>query len=564
MISLRGRQPEWFAKVHADWERYNRLLFVAPGGIGKGTMAGALALAAKERGQKTLITENRERLTLQMAERVRNETGLEVDVEMGKLRASPHADVIVGNVQSLARHERLTGFSPDHFGVYIPDECHLMLAPQPLRISNYFFYGAESLAEDWIKPENGLYIPKCKACGFTASPDIGERRNLGEWFEHTTVNFSFLSAIEEGWLVGIVEKNLPVKIDTRKFRRRQTSEGAGFNIGDESAALVPIIAELAKQIVEHAKNRKTICFLPSVECSRMMADSLNGMGMNAIFVSGDCLDKNEKTIAYNEAPPGTVLVNCALVTYGIDFPDTDCVAIFSAVISKCNYIQKVYRGTRVLPGTVSDAMTAEQRVAAIAASRKPYLLLLSPFFVSERISICEPFDLFGNRPEGVNGPKEKPDFTKPAEIRDYIKALEKAADKHAHKQPRTYDPVAMSVSLGIPQYEPANAQEAAPATKEEKDYLLARNIDTTRPMTSGQAQVLIARLRLREVNKLASPVAVQQLLRLKWPAELASKIGSKQAGVLIWKGVEYVEPTADEPTDISSTPPLPAGQNTLL
>lgn len=518
-IRLRGRQQEWLDKAYADWNKFNRLLFVAPGGIGKGTLAAAIALREWEvYGKRTLITENRERLTEQMAERVRDETGLEVDVEMGDQRASPYAQVVVGNIQSIGRRDRLTGFAPDHFGCYIPDECHLMLAPQPIRVADYFTFGRQSLEEGWVRPKVGeLYKPLSKSIGFTASPDIGERRHLGEWFEHVTTNYSYLSALEEGWLVGIVEKNLPVKIDTRKFRRRQTAEGADFNLDDQAQAIMPVIKELAEQIVVHAKDRKTICFMPSVDTSRMMADALNGMGMNAIFASGECLDKNEKTIAYNKAPRGTVFVNCALVVYGIDFPDTDCVAVFRAVLSKAAYVQMVYRGSRVLPGVLREGMALEDRLNAIRCSAKPHFLVLSPFFISDYIDLCSPFDLFATVPDGVKKPKKLPDLTKPAEIRDYIKALEKAADKHAHKQPRTIDPVKFALSVGdgaLAHYQPMTSAEAAPPTREELDLLLGYDIDTTQIKSSGEAQRHIARLRERERLGLATPTQLNFLLKL--------------------------------------------------
>jgi len=109
---------------------------------------------------------------------------------------------------------------------------------------------------------------------------------------------------------------------------------------------------------------------------RLMAESLNGMGVKAMFVSGECIDKNEKTDAFAVCGKGTVLVNCCLYTYGVDFPDVDCVAPFGAMISKVKYIQSIYRGTRVLPGVVRDGMTAEERVATIAASAKPYGLII--------------------------------------------------------------------------------------------------------------------------------------------------------------------------------------------
>lgn len=541
---LRGRQPEWVEAIEHDFLTHNRLLVVAPGGVGKTGVIGAMAKRFWERGQRTLITENREHLTEQTAQRVRDETGLEVDVEMASQRASPFAPVVVASVQSLGRLNRLTSFADNHFGLVVPDECHLCLAEQPMRILNYFHYGAESLAEGWVKPA-GLYVPKSKVAGFTASPDIGERRSLGEFFERTSVNYSYLSAIEEGWLVGIREMNLPIRIDTRKFRRRMTTEGADFNIGDQSAALIPIIKELAEQIVTHAKSRKTICFLPSVECSRLMADALNGMGMRAIFVSGECLDKSDKIDEYNAAGAGTVLVNCAMVVYGVDFPDTDCIAVFSAVISRANYVQKIYRGTRVLPGLVSDDMTVEQRLAVIAASKKPHLLVLSPFFISDRIDICEAFNLFGERPEGSGRKGASPDLTKPAEIRDFIKALERAADKHAHKQARTIDPVRFGLSLGdasLANYTPETQADAAPAAKAELDFLLEKGLDTTQVRNSGHAQKLIARFMERERLGLATPKMLMQLLLLGFPEDNAVLIKKGLAGVIVGKRIRYKKP----------------------
>lgn len=536
MTTLRGRQPEWITQIESDELRWRRLLAVAPGGIGKTTVMGALAKKKWDsHGIRTLITENREHLTEQTATRIREETGLECDVEMADQRASPHASVVVASVQSLGRPNRLTGFSSDHFGMVIPDECHLCLAPQPARILSYFHWGAESLADDWVKPADGLYVPRSTIVGFTASPILGGSRNLGEIFQRTSVNYPYLQSIDEGWLVGIVEENIPVPIDTRKFRRTKTAEGAGFNVSDQNAEMIPIIKKLAEQIVDRAKDRKTICFIPSVECSRLMTDALNGMGMNAFFVSGECLDKSDKIDAYNAAPPGSVLVNCAMVVYGVDFPDTDCIAPFSAVISKVNYVQKIYRGTRVLPGTLKDGMDADQRKAAIAASPKPHLLVLSPFFISDRIDLCEIFDLFGDRREAGKKLKAPKDFTKPAEIRDYIKQLEKAADKHAHRQPRTVDPVALSVSIGIPKFEPQNSQEASPASRDELDFLLEKGVDTTQIKTSGLAQVLIGKLRLRDQLGLATPKQLQFLARLGFTEDNIATIKKGQAGAIIGK-----------------------------
>ena len=530
---LRGRQPEWMAAIQNDLKTYARILAVAPGGVGKTTLFAALAADMWSRGIRTLVLENRDRLTEQTARRIRKETGLDVDIEKGDKRASPYAPIVVACVQSLSKVNRLTSFSDTHFGLLVADECHLALSPSWTRIIFYYHYGAESLADGWVRPKDGEYRPKCALAGFTASPDLGERRNLGELFHHQSVNYSYLTAIEEGWLVGIVEENLPIRIDTRRFKVQRKAEGNEFSVSDQAAALIPVIHELAEQLVARASDRKTICFVPSVEVARLMAETLNGMGLRSIFVSGECLDKNEKTDEFAAAGPGTALINCCLYNYGVDFPDVSCVAIFSAMISKVKYVQSIYRGTRVLDGVVRDDMTADERVAAIAASAKPHLLVLSPFFISDRIKICEPFDLFGTRPEGAKKKRKAPDFTKPAEVRDYIAALENEADKHKTRQPRTVNPVSLALSLKVMHYEPATAAEAAPPSKEELDVLLALDVDSSAIKTSGEAQVLISTLRERDRLGLASPKQLTLLKKLGLPEDVAVLMKKGQAGAVI-------------------------------
>lgn len=546
-FKLRGRQQEWVDKIELDMITRDRLLVVAPGGVGKSSVMGVLAKRAWDlHGKRTIILENRDRLTDQTAKRVREETGLEVDVEKGDQRASPFAHVVVMCVQSGSRINRLTGFAPDHFGLCIADECHLALSPSWLRVIFYFHYGAESLAEDWARPTDGSYVPKAKVIGFTASPNLGERRSLGELFHCVSVNYSYLDAIEEGWLVGIREENVPVKIDTRKFRRTKTAEGAAFSIEDQNAAILPIIKELAAQIPVYAPNKKGIAFVPSVEIARAMTEALVSIGANATFVSGECIDKNIKTDAFSEAGPGAWLINCCLYNYGVDFPDVDAVAIFGAMISKVKYIQSLYRGTRVLPGVLKEGMTQEERLVAIADSAKRHLLVISPFFISDRIDICEPFDMFAERDESSKKARKAPtDLTEPVKIRDYIKALEKAADPHRNRQPRTIDPVLYSLSVGDDRITALGLQESGPATRAELDVLLAFSIDTTKITTSVQAQRIISTLRERDRNGLASPKTLIQLkLHLGWPEHLAVKMKQGQAGMLVGKRIRYRKPVS--------------------
>lgn len=551
IASLRDYQREWLAKTHeARAQGFSRLLLDAVGGGGKTVYIGALAHEAWTLRQgRSLILENRQQLVEQTAERIRAETGLEVDVEMDKHRASPHAPVVVASVASLGRINRLTGFANSHFEYVFADEAHNSVSSLFLRIMRYFHYPGFTLADDWEAPKDGTYTPLSCTIGVTATPDTHGKRNLGNFYQRCVARWSYLEAIETGWLVGIREHNIPCKVDTRKFRKKATGHGMDFSEADETAAIIPIIEELAAQVVSLASNRKTMCYLPSKECVLLMHEALNRRGLKALAVMGDSLDKTEDTEAFKAHGPGIVLCLCAMYVEGTDFPDVDTVAWFRATLSPSFYKQGIFRCSRALPGLVTDAMGAEGRRAAIAASPKPWSMVISPFFVSDKIDIMSVVDLFVD--PSIKSAKRTPsDFTDAAKLRDYIAALEKAADKHAHRQPRTINPVALSVSLGLHPFEPQNAQDAAPPSREALDLLLAHDVSTVDIKTEGEAQMLIGRLRLREQLKLASPKALQQLtLRLHWPVEKAALMSAKQAGVLIWKGIRYKAPEARQVID---------------
>lgn len=534
-IRLRGRQQEWVDAIEADLRDHTRLLAVAPGGIGKSTVFAFLAARFHERGVRTLVLENRDRLTRQTAKRLQDETGIPVEIEMGDEHASPFAPIVVACVQSLGRTNRLMGFADDHFGLVVADECHLSLANQWQRILNYFHYGASSLADEWTAPPDGTYTPKASVVGFTASPDIGERKNLGQFYQKRSVDYSYLEAVEDGWLVGIRQTSIPVKIDLKKYKARSTPTGMDFSTADLSAAMVPIIEELAEQHAKHAHDKKSIAFLPSVECAKMMTAALQRRGLKSMYVSGECFDGDEKTEEFVASGPGTTLCNAMIYTYGVDFPDVDCIGWYRATVSKAFYIQGIYRGTRVLPGTIDGLTTAQERREAIARSRKPMLTILDPLFVSDRIDLLEPYDLFTDKPEVKQQMKEKgelnPEAAREGE-RDFIKALEKAAKKNAHKAARTIDPVAFALNIGdtaLANYEPQNDRDSRPVTVGQMEYLRRNRIDTAKVTCFGHAQRLIGRHLQRLQLKLATAEQLAFLKQLGFPEEQCAILTMREA-----------------------------------
>lgn len=519
---LRNYQLEWFNKVEADRAAgLTRLLIDASGGLGKSTFFAFLAKQEWERfGKRTLVLANRDRLVRQSAKRMAEESGLEVDIEMGANHASPFAPIVMASVQTLGKINRLTGFADDHFSIVVPDEAHHSCSDQFQRVLCYCHYGSASLADDWVKPEDGAYEPKAHIIGTTATPPApGKKNHLGQFFQKISARYSYIQAVDDGWLVPPKMTTVPVKIDLSRFKLGRTSHGADFKPEDLSAAMIPIIEELAKQIVAHASDRKTMCFLPSVQCARLMAAALERLGLVSIFVSGECIDADDKATRFDEAPMGTVMCLCSIYVEGIDFISVNAIAWFRATVSEEWYKQGIFRGTRTLKGIVNDDMTADERKAAIAASAKPDMLILDPLYNSHRLDLCSVHDLFTDNPEVKKAMQELDgmellEAAKKAE-RDFLKSLEKAAKKAEAKAARiNFDPLAWSVALSdekLASYVPAEAWEAAPIRPEQVKLLIGLKMDPVKYgiKTAGLAQKVTRILLDRREHGLASPAQLE-------------------------------------------------------
>lgn len=536
-FKLRSYQREWFDNVERDRAcGLTRLLIDASGGLGKSSFFAYVAQQEWLRyGKRTLVLANRDRLVRQSAKRMADETGLTVDIEMAEHHASPFAPIVMASVQTLARVNRLTGFSDDHFSIVVPDEAHHSISDQFQRVLNYFHYGAVSLIEGWEAPKDGSYTPKAHIIGTTATPPaVGKKNHLGQFFQKVSARYSYIQAVEDGWLVPPKMTTVPVRIDLTKFKLGRTSHGADFKPEDLSAAMIPIIEELAKQIVAFAADRKTMCFLPSVECARLMAAAIERLGLRSVFVSGECVDADDKATAFNDAPNGTVMSLCSIYVEGIDFPTVNCIAWFRATVSEEWYKQGVFRGTRILKGVVNDDMTAEQRRAAIAASAKPDMLILDPLYNNLRLDLCSVHDLFTDDKQVKEAMKklegmELLEAARKAE-RDFIKTLEKAAKKAADNAARVnFDPLAWSITLSdakLASYVPAEPWESEPIGKEQAALLASLNMDPLKygVKTKGLAQKLIGILMLRKDLGLASPGQLNFLKSLTKEDESGNRV----------------------------------------
>ncbi len=508
--------------VTDGWGGHRKQLLDMATGTGKTTVFGMVAKDEVDKGGRVLVLAHRDKLVFQAAGRIAGEMRLEVGVEKAGNHAALTDPVVVASIQSMTP-ERLARWPRDHFSLVVADESHHTLATSWMRVLNHFDGHA-------------------KVLGVTATPDLAGRRQLGEYYEKVAYRYQITQAVRDGWLVPLVMKSIPLEIDLRGLRPGRTANGSDFTDGQLHDRMVPVIDALAKQICTLAFNRKTIAFVPTIECSELLANGVNRYGLKGIFVSGDTeRGHDERTTDFINSGSGTVLCNAALYAEGADFPDVDCIVFGRCTRSRKFYAQQAGRGTRTLPGVTSGQDGPLLRKRAIAQSAKPDCLLLDPLWISDRLDLCQPYDLVTTKPEvraRMEAMAGQDDLVGMEEMatRDMIEALATEARKQARKEARTIDPLTWAAIVGdedLATWEPETAFESKPPTPDQMKWLAGQHIDTSKVRFYGQASLLMSRMLARYRFKLATAKQIEFLRVLGVPRKSAANLNQKEASEMI-------------------------------
>jgi len=322
MISLRPHQERVCAAVRAGWREWGKQLLVLPTGSGK-TICFA-HLAAGEQPGRSLVLAHREELIDQAIAKIHAATGIFAQKEMADCSASLSAPVVVASVQSMRR--RLEKWPAAHFSLVVCDEAHHVLADEWRGVLAHFDGHARVL-------------------GVTATPDRGDKRNLGGYFENVAAEVSLFQLIKDGWLCRIGVKALPLKIDLAGVR----SSAGDYDAGDLGAALAPYLRSAAEAVRDHASGRRILAFLPLIKTSKDFVAECLGVGLRAAHIDGGSVDRRELLAAF-AAGDLDLLSNAMLLTEGYDCPPIDCVVVLRPTRSRALYSQMVGRGTRIFPG----------------------------------------------------------------------------------------------------------------------------------------------------------------------------------------------------------------------
>lgn len=503
-MELRPYQETARQKVQEEWEEgKKRTLLVLPTGTGKTIVFSKIIEDRVKKGERVLVIAHRGELLEQASDKLYKSTGLKTATEKAEQTSlGSFYRVVVGSVQTLQREKRLNQFPPEYFDTIVIDEAHHAISDGYQRVLQHF--------------------ESANVLGVTATPDRGDMRNLGSYFESLAYEYSLPEAIKSGYLSPIKALTIPLKLDLSNVKQ----QAGDFSTKDLGTALDPYLEQIAEEMKKQCLNRKTVVFLPLVKTSQKFRDILNKHGFKAAEVNGESTDREQVLKDYEEGKYN-VLCNSMLLTEGWDCPSVDCVIVLRPTKVRALYSQMVGRGTRLAPG-------------------KKELLLLDFLWHTERHELCHPANLIATDEkvakkmteniEELGTPIDLEEAEQQAKEDAALEREELLAKQLAEMKKRKrklVDPLQFEMSIqasDLTDYVPSFGWQMSPPTDKQVKALEKWGIFPDEIENAGKAEMLINRLVKRRDAGLSTPKQIRFLENRgfqhvgTWQFEAATKL----------------------------------------
>lgn len=483
-MELRPYQKESMESVFEQWEEVDRTLLVLPTGCGKTIVFAKITEQCVKGGKRVLILAHRGELLEQAADKIAKTTGLGCATEKAEQSSlNTWYRIVVGSVQTLMREKRLNQFDRNYFDVIIIDEAHHCISDSYQKVLQYF--------------------SNAKVLGVTATPDRGDMKNLGSYFESLAYEYSLPKAIKEGYLCPIKAQTIPLKLDLSGV----SQQAGDFKTSDIDTALDPYLYQIGDEMKKYCINRKTVVFLPLVKTSQKFTHILNELGFSAVEVNGGSDNRTEVLQDFDNGKYN-VLCNSMLLTEGWDCPSVDCVVVLRPTKVRALYSQMVGRGTRLYEG-------------------KTELLLVDFLWHSERHELCHPAHLISESEEVANQITKNiaeagcPVDLEEAEVKaqeDVVaqreESLAKQLKEMRNRKRKLVDPLQFEMSIqaeDLTNYVPAFGWEMGPATDKQVKTLEKLGIYPDSIDNAGKAAKILDKLDKRRMAGLTTPKQIRFL-----------------------------------------------------
>ena len=309
-------------------------LAVAPTGSGKTIMLSAVIQNLYEElqpGFKACVLAHRKELTEQNLDKFQK---INPHITTSLVNAEVKdwsGEVTFAMVQTLANKRTLA--SIPYLDLLVIDETHHVVAKSYEKI---------------IKQAR-MVNPNVRLFGVTATPNRGDKCNLGNIFDNCAEQIFLLDLIEDGYLVE--PKTFVVDVVQKELGELKVTKTGDYSESEVAAILdkTPILNEVVFVWKEKAGDRKTVVFCSTIEHARhVTAMFLNYSIPTAMITSDMSKDDREEVLRKMISGEIQVLINVMILTEGWDFPPISCVVLLRQSSHKSMMIQMIGRGLRTI------------------------------------------------------------------------------------------------------------------------------------------------------------------------------------------------------------------------
>ncbi|KAI0752340.1 P-loop containing nucleoside triphosphate hydrolase protein [Daedaleopsis nitida] len=352
-LALRPYQEECLnACLDALKQGHTRIGVSLPTGSGKTTVFLSLLSrmghpSTAPEATRSLVITNSQEITQQTLLRAREvNPGWVVEVEQGAQHASGQADVTVATTQSLLNPERLKKFDARFMKAIIVDECHHATAPSYMNILSHFHPAIED-------PDGHGIDPGVPIFGFSGTFSRHDSRPLASVFQTVAYHKDLRDLIQDGWLCKPLVTIVKVDIDVRDVDINPKTNDFNTVTLSKVVNTPEMNALVIQSWREKAADRKsTLVFCLNLDHLANLTSKFRAARVEAHSIDGNmpAAQRKELLDAFR-AGRYPVLLNCAVMTEGVDIPNIDCIVVARPTRSRNVYTQMIGRGLRLSPET---------------------------------------------------------------------------------------------------------------------------------------------------------------------------------------------------------------------
>lgn len=346
---MRPRQAEMVQDGRVALRTHKAVVLQAPTGFGKTALGAHILESAVKKNRYSLFIVHRREL-------------VEQSIEAFERQGIPHGVIAAGYYPKAYEPVQICSIDT------LKRRLHKMKQPDLVVWDEAHHIGAAG----WTAVYN--YFAKAKHIALTATPRRMDQKGLGRYFSHMVQGPSIAELIEDGWLVDY-KAYAP---STPDLSGVHTARGDYVQSEVVDAMNKSVITgDIIKHYLSHARGRRFLLFAPSIRYSENMAANFRANNIMAVHVDGET-DKTDRKAAMRGFRDGNItgLSNVGLFGEGVDVPAAEILIDCSPSQSLTAVMQRWGRVLRPVYASGFDLTTREGRLAAIAASPKPYAIIL--------------------------------------------------------------------------------------------------------------------------------------------------------------------------------------------